>query len=430
MFTSIGMAPVGQGLRSATELYMQGVRAVLAPEPYIPKVVPLKCAAVRRLASACMLVAGLLLLASLSFCDLLNTMAVSEEITVARAAASGSYISFLSSLTAVQFLQKLVLMLFQIVIAASVQLRQEAVGVLEPNCGYLVGKDDLDGTSCPNFWHAPVDVLAWGPQPAIVVLMFGFLLCFVLVLLVPFRRFMASFAARWATVGFFRHGLRRPMLWPSKLPEVLKLPLWAWPISPLMTSLGVWNEAQAEIEQTAGRLEWLDPTPREEEKSSEGPEAPGANFDLASQRAMANSTTWLCAYAWLPMPLAGPVMFTATMYFNRYRVLTFGRVEDSDPAKASSCADNIFSRDSASLRYQLQDCVLQQLSRREAPLPIQVVKWICSFLMFIFMLLIQLAPGLTLVERVHSIALFMALGLAGEAQIFGISWISPLKMGS
>ena len=35
-----------------------------------------------------MLVAGLLLLASLSFCDLLNTMAVSEEITVARAAAS------------------------------------------------------------------------------------------------------------------------------------------------------------------------------------------------------------------------------------------------------------------------------------------------------------------------------------------------------
>jgi hypothetical protein len=35
-----------------------------------------------------MLVAGLLLLASLSFCDLLNTMAFSEEITVARAAAS------------------------------------------------------------------------------------------------------------------------------------------------------------------------------------------------------------------------------------------------------------------------------------------------------------------------------------------------------
>ena len=25
----------------------------------------------------------------------------------------------------------------------------------------------------------------------------------------------------------------------------------------------VWNEAQAEIEQTAGRLEWLDPLPRE-----------------------------------------------------------------------------------------------------------------------------------------------------------------------
>ena len=25
----------------------------------------------------------------------------------------------------------------------------------------------------------------------------------------------------------------------------------------------VWNESQAEIEQTAGRLEWLDPLPRE-----------------------------------------------------------------------------------------------------------------------------------------------------------------------
>ena len=36
---------------------------------------------------------------------------------------------------------------------------------------------------------------------------------------------------------------------------------------------------------------------------------------------MANSTTWLCAFAWLPMPLAGPVMFTATMYFNRLGVL-------------------------------------------------------------------------------------------------------------
>ena len=44
----------------------------------------------------------------------------------------------------------------------------------------------------------------------------------------------------------------------------------------------VWNEGLAEIEQIAGRLEWLDPMPREEEKSSEGPEAPGANFDLAT----------------------------------------------------------------------------------------------------------------------------------------------------
>lgn len=32
---------------------------------------------------------------------------------------------------------------------------------------------------------------------------------------------------------------------------------------------------------------------------------------------MAESSTWLYAFAWLPIPIAGPVMFTATLYLNR-----------------------------------------------------------------------------------------------------------------
>lgn len=36
-----------------------------------------------------------------------------------------------------------------------------------------------------------------------------------------------------------------------------------------------------------------------------------------SLRAMAESSTWLYAFAWLPIPIAGPVMFTATLYLNR-----------------------------------------------------------------------------------------------------------------
>ena len=36
-----------------------------------------------------------------------------------------------------------------------------------------------------------------------------------------------------------------------------------------------------------------------------------------SLRAMAESSTWLLAFAWLPIPIAGPVMFTATLYLNR-----------------------------------------------------------------------------------------------------------------
>eukprot|EP00438_Fugacium_kawagutii_P021749 Skav206706 [mRNA] locus=scaffold99:189541:195269:+ [translate_table: standard] len=116
----------GSSRRSVTELYMQGVRAVgklgmwtavvLAPEPYIPQVLPLKCAALRRLASACMLLAGLLMLAALSSFDLLQPGDHN---------GTGSYIAFLSALTFGQFLQRLILMLFQLVIAASAQMRYE-----------------------------------------------------------------------------------------------------------------------------------------------------------------------------------------------------------------------------------------------------------------------------------------------------------------
>eukprot|EP00434_Breviolum_minutum_P005321 symbB.v1.2.004693.t1/scaffold269.1/size246462/3 len=317
-------------------------------------------------------------------------------------AGSGNIVAYLSIQTLGQFLQKLVLMIFQVVIAASAVTRYEAIGVLEPKCGYLVGSSDLDSTSCPNFWHTPVDVLA------IVVLMFGFLLCFVIFLLVPFRRFMASPAARWATGGLFRR-LRRPMLRPSKLPEALKLHLWAWPISSLMTTMGVWTESLMEIEQCSGRLEWLDPMPREEEKTQDGAEeAPGASFDVVSLRAMAESSTWLYAFAWLPIPIAGPVMFTATLYLNRHRVFTIGSVDylakNSSKDLGGFGLDSLVSRDEHHLRNHLQ----------EAPLAVQVLKWIGSFLMFLFMLIIQLVPGDTLMDRAATISLFMGLGLAGR----------------
>ncbi|CAK9058946.1 Hypothetical protein (Fragment) [Durusdinium trenchii] len=214
LWTSLGMAPVGQGLRAVTELYLKAVRSVLALEPYIPKVLPLRCAALRRVASACMLAAALLTFAAVSSFDLLNVMVASQDIAAARAASSGSSLAYLGFVSVGQVLQQLLLILFQVVIAASAQARYEAIGIFDPSCGYLVGSDDLDSESCPNWWHAPIDLIA------IIVLMFGFVFCFVLILLLPFRRFIASPAARWVTASLFRHGLRRPLLWPAKLPEV------------------------------------------------------------------------------------------------------------------------------------------------------------------------------------------------------------------
>ena len=46
------MAPMGEALRSVTELYLKAVRFVVHLEPHIPKLLPLKCAALQRLASA------------------------------------------------------------------------------------------------------------------------------------------------------------------------------------------------------------------------------------------------------------------------------------------------------------------------------------------------------------------------------------------
>ena len=43
---------MGQGLRSVSELYLKAVRGLLHLQPHIPKLVPLKCAALQRLASA------------------------------------------------------------------------------------------------------------------------------------------------------------------------------------------------------------------------------------------------------------------------------------------------------------------------------------------------------------------------------------------
>ena len=51
-WSSLGMAPMGQGLRSVSELYLKAVRGLLHLQPHIPKLVPLKCAAMQRLASA------------------------------------------------------------------------------------------------------------------------------------------------------------------------------------------------------------------------------------------------------------------------------------------------------------------------------------------------------------------------------------------
>ena len=35
----------------------------------------------------------------------------------------------------------------------------QALGVFDRQCGLLVSSEQLEGGSCPNFWHAPIDLL-------------------------------------------------------------------------------------------------------------------------------------------------------------------------------------------------------------------------------------------------------------------------------
>ena len=73
-----------------------------------------------------MLLAGLLFFILLCSSDLLQVVAASQDVLAARAASSGSAVKFLGLVAMGQGLQQLLLLLCQVVIAASVHMRFEA----------------------------------------------------------------------------------------------------------------------------------------------------------------------------------------------------------------------------------------------------------------------------------------------------------------
>ncbi|CAJ1383433.1 unnamed protein product [Effrenium voratum] len=327
-----------QSRRAVATKYLQLVRSVLRLEPHIPEVVPLRCAGLRRMASACAVFGALALLLLLGGCDLLGLMATSQDFLAA--SASGGLLGLLGLSTLAQFLQHLVLIIFQVVVAASAQMRYEVYGLFDHRCGYLVGSSDLDTASCPNAWHVPVDALA------MVMLVFGFIMCFVLVWLLPFRRFVDAPAARW-TVVLVRRALRRSYLTGERKAPRTPAPL--WPLSALLVSLGVWPEPVAELEQISGRLEWLLPQEKEEE------EAPGASWDFASWRSGALGVAQLYALCWVPLPGIGPVMCKFGLYLNRRVIFAFSRDGPSE-AEPSVTFESTKAREEGSLRQlALQD---------------------------------------------------------------------------
>ncbi|CAE7332188.1 PAO, partial [Symbiodinium sp. CCMP2592] len=268
------------------------------------------------------------------------------DVAISRAAAAGGPASFLIIAAVAQALQQLVLIVLQVVVAASAQLRSEVSGIFDANCGYLVSSTDLTAESCPNYWHAPLDVMA------MLLLVCGIVMSFVFFFVVPFRKFMSAAPSRWLGRLLWR-SLRRPKLVSGE--KEIRWPTSLWPLSGIAITLGVWNDLVVEVEDCSGRQELMEGTPREEDRQADRSEvATGANFSLVSWRAMSDASWRLMALCWLPIPVMGPFLCKAAEYLNSHTLLAVGRDGPALAAKLkevpSVSFESVHGRDERSLR--------------------------------------------------------------------------------
>eukprot|EP00931_Biecheleriopsis_adriatica_P005370 TRINITY_DN106894_c0_g1_i1.p1 TRINITY_DN106894_c0_g1~~TRINITY_DN106894_c0_g1_i1.p1 ORF type:complete len:2250 (+),score=455.76 TRINITY_DN106894_c0_g1_i1:492-6752(+) len=382
----LGLLGAGAPLRSALELTLRSMRAVVLFEPYAPRALLLQCSAIPRLASACMVLGSVALLLMLGATDVLGILFAGKDIAVSRAARSGSRITFLSTIAVVQLLQHMVLLLLQVFITASAQMRFEVIGIFQKSCGYLVGETDLSLEVCPNPWHALVDVLA------MALLFLGILISLALILTLMSGLPASLTGSTWVLrLALERHlgKARHVNILDGKEEEDVRCGVLS-PLSGLAVSFGIWTPASAKTQRCSTRRRWLLARPTKAEVRADGSEeAPGANSDLVSWRAMSEASAWMTSFTWLPIPIVGGVMCKAVLYMNRHVVLACGKdgaVEDSsaqDPyvIPGASVADETSQDDSSLRKYLLQG----------VPFPMQVLNWFGNICLFAALIVVQLS---------------------------------------